>query len=456
MAKELKKQGEEVIAVDVDEKRVETFRDQNIEAIVGDMRNKDLLKQLDAKNVSVALILGTDPKANKQALVNIKKGFPDTYVIVRAIDPISKEGLEETGADMVLLPSDVIASMTLKYLERSKSRKKMDELINIIKDVGKDRLAIIVHDNPDPDAIASAWALKYIANSLDVDTEILYRGEIRHQENQAFVNLLSIELEMVEEFDLDKFEKVAFVDVATSRDNKALSGREVDIIIDHHPITNENVSAEYTDIRPNVGSTSTIMVRYLQELDMPIEKELATALLYGIRTDTQSFKRNTHPADLTAAAFLYPLADHETLGKIETPAMSTETLDILGDAIRNRVIRGSYLLSNVGFILNRDALPQAADYLLNLEGISTSIVFGLYEDTIHISGRNRDIRINIGGVFSQAFGDIGSAGGHATAAAAQVPLGVFSGIKDRNTLIQLSEGAIMKRLMEAMGVEKEE
>ncbi|RLG30899.1 potassium transporter TrkA, partial [Methanosarcinales archaeon] len=195
---------------------------------------------------------------------------------------------------------------------------------------------------------------------------------------------------------------------------------------------------------------------YIQQLGLPIEKELATALLHGIRTDTQGFKRNTSPADLTAAAFLYPLVDHTLLSQIETPPMSTETLDVLGEAIRNRMIKGSYLISNVGFIRDRDALVQAADYLLNLEGISTVIVFGLDEKKIHIVGRNKDVRVNIGAVLQEAFGDIGTAGGHSTAGAAQVPLGVFSGMKDKESLLKLVGDAVSTRFFSKIGIENDE
>ncbi|MHC1569500.1 MAG: DHH family phosphoesterase, partial [Candidatus Syntropharchaeales archaeon] len=212
----------------------------------------------------------------------------------------------------------------------------------------------------------------------------------------------------------------------------------------------------FVDIRPGTGACATILTKYLQQLDMPIEKELATALIHGIRTDTQEFKRNTSPADLTAAAFLYPLVDHTLLSQIETPPMSTETLDVLGEAIRNRTVKGSYLVSNVGFVMDRDALVQAADHLLNLEGISTVIVFGLGDEKIHITGRNKDVRVNIGTVLQEAFGDIGTAGGHSTAGAAQVPLGVFSGMKDKESLLKLVGDAVSMRFFSKIGIENGE
>ena len=229
---------------------------------------------------------------------------------------------------------------------------------------------------------------------------------------------------------------------------------QVSIVIDHHQAEIEDIRAEYVDIRPNIGATATIMTKYLQDLDILINTELATALLYGIKVDTDDFRRNTDPADLIAAAYLSPLANHDILSRIETPSRSIEEIEILGDAIKNREINGSYLLSNVGPIHNRDALAQAADYLLTLEGITTTIVFGLGEDHIYISGRSRDVRINIGKVMQDAFG-AEKGGGHAMLAGAQIPLGVLGGTKDKQTLMKLAEEVVVKRLLSVIGIQKE-
>ena len=229
---------------------------------------------------------------------------------------------------------------------------------------------------------------------------------------------------------------------------------QVSIVIDHHQAEIEEIRAEYVDIRPNIGATATIMTKYLQDLDIPINTELARALLYGIKVDTDDFRRNADPADLIAAAYLYPLANHDIMSRIETPSRSIEEIEILGDAIKNREIKGSYLLSNVGPIHNRDALAQAADYLLSLEGITTTIVFGLGEEHIFISGRSRDARINIGKVMTDAFGS-DKGGGHSMLAGAQIPLGVLGGTKDKQTLMKLAEEVVVKRLLSVIGIQKE-
>ena len=190
---------------------------------------------------------------------------------------------------------------------------------------------------------------------------------------------------------------------------------------------------------------------------MNVGEEVATALLYGIRAETLDFKRDTNPADLTAAAYLYPFANHETLEQVESPSMSPETLDVLAEAITNREVQGSHLVSNAGFIRNREALAQAAQHLLNLEGITTTGVFGLADDKIYLAARSKDIRMNIGKVLQEAYGEIGEAAGHSTQASAEIPLGIFTGIEtnddNRDTLLQLTEEAVKSKLFDAMGVE---
>ncbi|MBN2488149.1 MAG: NAD-binding protein [Methanosarcinaceae archaeon] len=454
VAKELKEIGKDLVIVDKDTQKVETLREEAYEAFVGDISDPKILDQINTKNLTAILILSSDVEANKTALRNIKKTIShDIYTVVRASDAINKQEMESMGADLSIMPSRVVATSLARSLERAESVRRGTRLSQWLKDTVGRKLAIVVHDNPDPDAIASAVALKEIAAHMDVEATIFYHGEIGHQENKAFVNLLGIDLQRMEKNSISEFDHIALVDCSVPGSNNMLPlNSHVGIVIDHHPTGEIEIDADYIDVRPNVGATCTILTKYLQELNINIGNNLATALLYGIRTDTQDFKRNTDPADLSAASFLYPLADHEILEQLERPSMSIETLDILGEAIKNRQVIGSYLLTNVGSVRDRDALPQAADYLLNLEGISTSIVFGVSEDNIFISGRSNDIRVNLGEVMKRAFGE--DAGGHATAAAGQIPLGVFSASKDRQTLLRLVNEAVVKKFLGVVGVEE--
>ena len=445
--------------MDNDPAKVETLKEQNLNAMLGNIGDDKLLEQIVVDNLESVFIVSSDINANKRALDYMVKNAPDVQVVVRAQEYKQKEEMEAAGADLVVLPSNLpqkaVAFAIIQYIERIKSVKLAQSLKKIISNVGEGKLAIIVHNSPDPDAISSGMALKEIANSVGVKSTILYRGKIGHHENKAFVNLLDIELDQTEEFNPLDYGKIALLECSVPGVNNLLPpDTEVNIIIDHHQADMADIDVEYMDIRPNIGATATIMTKYLQDLEIPIRTELATALLYGIKTDTDDYRRNTDPADLNATEYLYPLANHDILSRIENPSRSTEEIDILGEAIRNRDTKGSYLISNVGIIHNRDALAQAADYLLNLEGITTTIIFGLSEDYIYISGRSRDDRINIGKVMQDAFGE-DKAGGHSTLAGAQIPLGLFSGTKDKQTLQKLAEEAVVKRLFSVVGIQQE-
>jgi len=469
VAKELKAEGMDVVIVDTDEKKVELLKEEDFIAFAGDISEPEMITKVKSEGEPEAVfIMSNDSEVNKRAVKNAKETLPHACLVVRVIEPEDKEDLKELGVDVVLSIRDITARAALDSLERVKAQRKAKELTALIgaikekgKGKGKGKLGIVVHDSPDSDAIASALALKQIARHVDVPADILYRGEIGHHVNRAFVNILGIEMRRIErEEKLKDYDKLALVDATVPGANNPLPPPpegNVDIIIDHHVANNNGkVYADFFDVRTDNGATSTIMTEYLQELSIPVDKVLATALLQGIRTDTGGFRRETHPADYSAAAFLHVKADKELLEQIETPPMSTEMLNVVGGAILHKKIKGSYLITNVGAVANRDAIPQAADYLLNLEGITTAIVIGLCEDMICVSGRSKDIRVNIGDAFVSAFGEMGSAGGHATMAAAQLSLGIFSGIKDKDTLMQLAEDAVTKRFLSVMREENGE
>jgi len=320
-----------------------------------------------------------------------------------------------------------------------------------------ENLTIVCHDNPDPDCLASAVGLGTIAAEAGIDERhILYSGDISHQQNRALVNLLDIELEP---FDLAMVRDrppgalLAFVDHSVPGENNRVSeGTEIDIVIDHHPV--EEISARFVDNRETVGSTATILTEYLQELPMEPTTRIATALLFAIRRETLDFLRGVTRKEYEAAAYLHAYSEPELVRQLSTPAVSTATIDTIADAIENRQITGSVLISQVGRTSERDALPQAADYLMTLEGIETAIVFGLVENTIQISGRSTDSRVHIGRVLHEAFADVGSAGGHREMAGGTIELGIFSGYTtDDDQLMSIVTQVITTRLQKALNID---
>ncbi|MFB6108429.1 MAG: bifunctional oligoribonuclease/PAP phosphatase NrnA [Haloplanus sp.] len=320
-------------------------------------------------------------------------------------------------------------------------------------------LTIVCHNNPDPDCLASALALGRIAVDAGIDEHrILYSGIISHQQNLAFVNLLDIDLEPYDPekvSDLSEGSLLAFVDHSVpGANNEVPEGTPVDIVIDHHPA--ESVDARFVDHRESAGATATILTEYVAALDVELDTTLATALLFAIRRETLGFLRGVTADEYRAAATLHDAADPELLRRLSNPSVSGATVDAIADAIENRTVFGSTLVSHVGRTNERDALPQAADYLATLEGVETTVIFGVVEDTIQLSARSTDARIHIGDVLHDTFGDVGSAGGHHEMAGGEIPLGIFAdATATDDRLMALVERVVTGRLVRGLNLSED-
>ncbi len=316
-------------------------------------------------------------------------------------------------------------------------------------------LTVVCHDNPDPDCLASAMALAALASDAGVDDVVIcYDGNISHQQNRAFVNLLELDLEPFDPALLDG-RSVAFVDHSVPGQNNAVpEGTPIDVVIDHHPA--EGAEARFVDRRETAGATATILTEYVHALGIDLEGRLATGLLFAVRRETLGFLRGVTAAEHEAAAILHPYADEKTLRQLASPPVTGSTADALGTAIDNREVRGSTLISHVGRTGERDALPQSADYLVELEGVGSAVVFGIVDDCIELSGRTNDSRVHIGEALDEAFSDVGSAGGHREMAGGKIPLGLFADAAADERLVEFVEGIVTDRLVSAMNLPEDE
>lgn len=312
-------------------------------------------------------------------------------------------------------------------------------------------LDIVCHNNPDPDCLASALALGRIAASAGIDKrQIFYSGDISHQQNRAFVNLLDIDLKPFDPATLQERASdslLAFVDHSIPGANNTVpEGTAVDIVIDHHPA--ENIEARFVDHREEIGAAATILTEYVRALDVDPDDVLTTALLFAIRRETLNFLRGATREEYDAAGYLHDHADHDLLRRMSAPSVTGATLDAISTAIDNRSINGAVLISHVGRTTERDAVPQAADYLATLEGVETVIVFGIVKTAVHLSARSPDPRVHVGNVLRETFEDVGSAGGHHDVAGGEIPLGLFADYtSDDEQLLNIVEGVMTARLL---------
>jgi nanoRNase/pAp phosphatase (c-di-AMP/oligoRNAs hydrolase) len=454
---ELRSSASNILVIDRNDDRVRELRDQGIDAVRRDISAMDFLSGIPA--IEIAFILSGDTEANLSAVRVLRGTYPHSRIMARASDPLVARKLEEAGADFVLNQNQLMAKAAVFQINKIYANRVSQRLYSLLAS-WEGTLGIIAHTNPDPDAISSALALAVIARNANPNRlacRIFYDGIIGHQANRTLVNLLEIKMEKMEPAALQECTYLALVDSPAPGVNNSLPPRtRVHIVIDHH---NDGKLGEsgtmFVDSRPGLGATASILSQYLQELDISVDKRVATGLLYGIRSDTRDFSRNVTPQDLNNAAFLLPLTDSVLLDKIMSPSLSEETLDILGTAIENRRIQSGYLFSNVGYVRNRDALPQAADILITLEGVNTVLVYGISDEAIIMSARNRDVRLHIGNVLQEAFGTMGDAGGHPSMAAATIPLSYFTMVRSKEDLLSLIMEPLISRFTDIVGLESE-
>jgi nanoRNase/pAp phosphatase (c-di-AMP/oligoRNAs hydrolase) len=288
---------------------------------------------------------------------------------------------------------------------------------------GERKVHILLQHDPDPDAIGSALALREILGRNRPTTPIVTFGEVTRPENLAMLRLLDIQIDRITPEDLHREgARLAMVDVQPPYFEQAL-GR-VDLVVDHHP-KRTNFKARFADLRTAYGATSTIFTEYLRAAGVEPTQRLATALLYGIKTDTLFLERGTNLADLSAFTYLYPFANKAMISRIERPALPREDLEALGRALTRLQLENGVAVIHMGEIHREDVIPQMAEFCLHIEGVEWGVVSGLVKDRVVISVRNVGYVKSAGEIMKRLYDDIGSAGGHRAMAKAVVPLERF-------------------------------
>jgi nanoRNase/pAp phosphatase (c-di-AMP/oligoRNAs hydrolase) len=430
----------DLVAVVPDERTADDLADAGVaETRVGDPT--DPPAGTGADTVYVAAGPAT-PAATRAA----RERYPDALVVAQR--PPGVDG-DLSAADRVVDEVRAVADAVLAPAT-GPGATRLQRLRRVVTGAAEP-VAVVTHDNPDPDAIGAALATVELAASMGVEAVACYGGTISHQENRALVNLLDIDLRRIDG-DLSGYGGVVLVDHSRPGVNDSLDpSTEVDAVVDHHP-PREPVSAPFVDLRPEAGATSTLLAEYLEGYGLEPSPATATALLFGLRVDTREFTRETSERDFEAAAFLLPHVDTATLDRVGSPSIRPDVLDVLARAIRSRDVRDGTLAAGVGRIAEKDSLAQAADFLLGMAGVDVVIVYGFLDGTVHVSGRARGGAVDLGEAFRDAFGQIGSAGGHADMAGAQIPLGVLAEVDERSetALAEIIEDVVADRFFETL------
>lgn len=281
---------------------------------------------------------------------------------------------------------------------------------------------ILMHDNPDPDCLSAGWALKTLFDTVyRAPATLAYSGIIGRVENRAMVELLKLPLLRLRETKPEQFPFWVLVDAQPGAGNISLkSERPFDFVLDHHPRRKGQYSARYVDVRPRVGASATLAYEYLLTHGLTPDKDLATALLYAIKSETQDLGREAGALDRRVLFALYPRADHKRLFAITHAQVPREYFRVVARTLDNARLLGETVVSFLGEIGAPEYPAEMADMLLRLNGTRVCLVGGWFNGTLYLSIRTLHGEKNAGLLMQQIVAGLGSGGGHESMAGGRI------------------------------------
>ena len=402
------------------------LHDEDVTAIVGDPRRTDTWVKADLGPSTCVIIEDNGRRSPKRILEAVRDaGGALVYVLgigAAATDERAEEFRDEFPDVVYLSMSELFGGPLLTEFSRSLTRARVQQYQRYLADA--DRVLIMLHNDPDPDAIASGLALRNVLRRTKTTAIIGAIHGVTRPENLRMLNMLDIHIEAITPDALKEYDRIAMVDVQPHYFGGLID--RVDLVIDHHP-EQTGYTAVFKDIRPDYGSTSTILTEHLRAVDVNISERTATAMLYAIKSDTLFFNRQTNRVDLEAFSYLYPLADAAMIRKMEGAEITLERLEYVMNAYRGGTLTDQVFCAFLGQTPREDFIPYVADFFLQVEDVKWTIIAGIVGESLVVSVRNLGYTKNAGEFVRRYFADIGSAGGHRAMAKAVVPMTAFRG-----------------------------
>ncbi|MDJ0718244.1 MAG: bifunctional oligoribonuclease/PAP phosphatase NrnA [Prochloraceae cyanobacterium] len=362
--------------------------------------------------------------------------------------------------------SKVITENPQRDLKSNTNRSPIENLVQKLQQTlekhASERQIIVIQDFPDPDALSSAWAYKLIAAEYNIEADIIYAGIISHQENIALVRLTGLpakrwEIQNLKNKDLSSYHGCVLLDSQGTNSQLIPLVKEANIpfvvVIDHHSIQGD-IQADFIDLRPQIRATATILTQYLQagllkfNTNNQQHVKCATALMHGLRSDTNQLML-AQEEDFLAASYLTRFYDPQLLNAVLQSNRSRRVMDVIERSLKNRIVQNNFSLAGVGYLRyeDRDAIPQAADFLVTEENIHTAVVYGIVHD------EDQDIELVIGSLrtnkltldpdefIKQAFGQNPQGGffggGRYMAGGFEIPVGFLGGFNEKADYVKL-------------------
>ncbi len=330
-------------------------------------------------------------------------------------------------------------------LDLSRSQKFSGEFIEWAR--GKGRVLIVAHDNPDPDSLAAAMALKHLLLiKTGQEATITFGGVIGRGENRVMVEKLEIRAIPIEQLNLDHYQVVCMVDTQPATGNNSFpADRPVHLVVDHHAPRDICRTCSWVDIREDYGASATILFEYLLAQDVSFGTKLATILFYAIKSETQDLGREWCKADREAYLRLLPMANNRVLFDIIHPEVPREYFYSFSQAIRNARVYNDVLVFNLFDIDNPDIVAEMADFLLRANDIKVVLGMGRFREKGILSFRTLIHEINAADVVRKVVAGLGTAGGHGLIAGGQIQK-----LEGTKAAQRKMERTLTKRLLEIL------
>jgi nanoRNase/pAp phosphatase (c-di-AMP/oligoRNAs hydrolase) len=418
------------------------FHDNSLNVSVGDVKRVDTYVRADL-TPGTCIIVEDNGRRSLRKVIQAIRAAGGTLIWVLGTAPEDSHRADALKSSFPEVNSLTLAELTGPPLQlelgRSVDRQRVQQYQRYLSDA--DRVLILLHNDPDPDAVASGLALRNLLRRTRQTAIIGCMYGVTRPENLRMLKLLDLQVEVLTVDQIKSFDRIALVDVQPHYFPGMLP--HVDLVIDHHP-EQPGYNAVFKDIRPQYGSTSTILTEHMRAVDIDISERTATAMLYAIKSDTLFFNRQANRADLDAFSYLYPIADATMIRKMEGSEITAERLDFVIKAWQHGRMVEHVFCAFLGEPSREDFIPYVADFYLQLENVQWSVISGVVNDTFVVSVRNLGYSRNAGDFVRRWFNDIGSAGGHRTMAKAVVPLeafqqkfGIYEGSRINQRMLEL-------------------
>lgn len=279
---------------------------------------------------------------------------------------------------------------------------------------------IQTHNYPDPDAMASAFGLQVFLKHHDINSTLCYDGTIEKLNTKRMIDVFGFQIYNIKDIpDMKEEDYIITVDAQKYNANITdFPGDEV-ACIDHHP-TFIDCEYKYKDVRI-VGACSTLIAQYYKESNTPMDSNTATALLYGMRVDTNNLSRGVTELDIEMYGYLYPYLDETKMAAVNSSSMELADLQAYGAAISNIKIFNNIGFAEIPFDCPDALVAMVSDFILDLNVVEFAVVFATREDGLKFSVRSELASLDAGRIVKKALDGIGSGGGHALMAGGFVP-----------------------------------